>query len=952
MTPRLRDGQSSDERSVDCMNHEDPNDGKQTADGVRFIQTLFDPDDTILARLIEIWTDAGKKQSRADHQGTWYGRGGERLGDGEWDWIPAGSPASLDTRLGRIKARSGQERTNIFFGVCPRHGSQHFDQAWQIRKVRCLWADIDHVTVEEALERCRAAGLPQPSIVVNSGNGVHLYWLLVEPYLIDDAGGDPIPVYTEFEDQGPAKKKKPRKYIIDPTTQERLYLDVKANVPPLSRKAQFVQDVLAGLASKIGGDHTTDLSRLLRIPGTKNRKDQRNGREPVPCTLIECDPSRRYPIEQFAQFVESSPQKAHRETVAKVKLPAPRKLSPKGTDKFNELVLACSTAPVGTRSEADFALCCWSVEHGVSREDVRTAVAGIGKFAERPDYFDRTWNAAEQNTRENILAKVHGGQVAKAPLSNHDAPAGDDDGIGAKDDRIRGLADAICAQHQFAQDSSGCLYRFEKGVYKPTGKELVKRLVKQLCLEFNATADWSPSLANDVVEFIRVDSPLLWEQPPLDVLNVKNGLLRLSDRVLVPHSPDHLSPVQLPVEFDPSATCPAIEAFVNQVFPLDAIMLAWEIVAWLMLPYTAIQKAILLLGPGGNGKSVWLRLLIAFLGKINTSGLSLHKLEADRFAASRLYGKLANICPDLPSEHLAGTSMFKAITGGDPITGEYKFRDSFEFTPYARLVFSANNAPRSQDSSQGFFDRWVVILFGRSFRGTADEIPSSVLDARLQAPRELSGLLNKALDALPRIDGKCGFTMPASVQAAAHEFQATTDPLAVWLDRHTVEDSGAYIPRTSLRLAFNAYMEEQGKPTMTETAFGTAFRKHRPGVQDKQRTVGGRLQWCYVGIAAAENHSSEHGGCEAGSHPSQGSRGFPTCYLSHAEKSGEQKEVVQQEQDRANPVNPVNPVDGNHGCQHEWHDSGQESDGRNRRYCRTCCKFAGFVQPDGSVVPP
>ena len=58
-----------------------------------------------------------------------------------------------------------------------------------------------------------------------------------------------------------------------------------------------------------------------------------------------------------------------------------------------------------------------------------------------------------------------------------------------------------------------------------------------------------------------------------------------------------------------------------------------------------------------------LRLLIAFLGKGNTSGLSLHKLEADKFAASRLYGKLANICPDLPSEHLAGTSMFKADHG-------------------------------------------------------------------------------------------------------------------------------------------------------------------------------------------------------------------------------------------------------------------------------------------------
>ena len=51
----------------------------------------------------------------------------------------------------------------------------------------------DHVTVAEARERVAKAGLPPPSIVVNSGNGVHLYWLLDEPFLIDDAG-DPPPV--------------------------------------------------------------------------------------------------------------------------------------------------------------------------------------------------------------------------------------------------------------------------------------------------------------------------------------------------------------------------------------------------------------------------------------------------------------------------------------------------------------------------------------------------------------------------------------------------------------------------------------------------------------------------------------------------------------------------------------------------------------------------------------
>ena len=111
-----------------------------------------------------------------------------------------------------------------------------------------------------------------------------------------------------------------------------------------------------------------------------------------------------------------------------------------------------------------------------------------------------------------------------------------------------------------------------------------------------------------------------------------------------------------------------------------------------MTPDTSIQKAVLLIGPGGNGKSRYLRMVEAFLGKsafptcrcIDSNPTSSHALG--------LYGKLANICPDLPTEHLAGTSIFKAITGGDPVTGEYKFKDSFDFVPFAIGVFSKQPA--------------------------------------------------------------------------------------------------------------------------------------------------------------------------------------------------------------------------------------------------------------------
>jgi putative DNA primase/helicase len=421
-------------------------------------------------------------------------------------------------------------------------------------------------------------------------------------------------------------------------------------------------------------------------------------------------------------------------------------------------------------------------------------------------------------------------------------------GVGDEDPgRLKRLADAICATNYFAQDAGGRLYHYKGGVYRPQGEKHVKVRVKSFLMGWGDTKAWSTKLAGEVVEFIRTDATELPDRPRMDVVNVENGMVRVADGVLLPHDPKYLSMVQLPVKYDPTATCPHIDAFVASTFPDDAHVLAWEIPGVLMVPATWLQKAILLLGEGCNGKSAWLSLLVRFLGKHNVATIPLHRLEADKFSISRLVGKLANICADLPSEHLAGTSTFKAITGGDTLSAECKFRDSFDLDPFARLVFSANHPPRSADSSTAFCRRWLVVPFDHTF-GPAEQIPRDVLDARLQAPEELSGLFNKAIEGLRRVQEQRRFSDPESTREAWRDFHATTDPLAVWLDRYTVDDTDCYVTKQTLRVAYNAAVERDGRPAMTAKSFGQAVYRLRPNVEERQRTVGGKFQWCYVGI--------------------------------------------------------------------------------------------------------
>jgi hypothetical protein len=381
----------------------------------RFLTTIFAPSDLILFRPIESWVECGQKRSRTDYKNTLYRQADSQL---------------VKMTMLRLIEEAAKGHLNLFFGVCPRLGAKgRFDLAWQIRTVRCLWVDIDRTSVDESRERIAKAGLPDPSITVGSGNGAHLYWLLDSPYLIDDVG-DPLPVETEWIPT-PGGKKKPRKYIVEDG--ERVYLDGKHHVSRLSPRAEHVQDVLAGIAQAVGGDHTQDLTRLLRIPGPPNRKNGRNGQEPVPTSLVECMPERRYTFEIFERFKITSPESAKRKQIAAMPLPTPRKLSGAKEDKLAELIAASAIAPAGSRSEADFAVCCRAIRDGISKEEVWSRVEQVGKFADGGRrYFDLTWANAEYEVRaglhEKLTKKAASNplpQSAEAPSTHLDLMDGD-----------------------------------------------------------------------------------------------------------------------------------------------------------------------------------------------------------------------------------------------------------------------------------------------------------------------------------------------------------------------------------------------------------------------------------------------------------------------------------------------------------------------------------------------
>ena len=102
------------------------------------------------------------------------------------------------------------------------------------------------------------------------------------------------------------------------------------------------------------------------------------------------------------------------------------------------------------------------------------------------------------------------------------------------------------------------------------------------------------------------------------------------------------------------------------------------------------EKVFMLIGEGANGKSTFLGVMQAVLGFDNVSAESLHDLTYERFAVASLFGKMANLHPDIESSELKNTGLLKALISGDAISAEKKYLHSFKFTNKAKLFFSAN----------------------------------------------------------------------------------------------------------------------------------------------------------------------------------------------------------------------------------------------------------------------
>lgn len=270
----------------------------------------------------------------------------------------------------------------------------------------------------------------------------------------------------------------------------------------------------------------------------------------------------------------------------------------------------------------------------------------------------------------------------------------------------------------------------------------------------------------------------------------------------------------------------------------DTINFVQEMMGYLLLPSIKACASFFLVGEGQNGKSTFAKIIRGIIGKKFTSALSLETLTTNRFALPSIIGKRVNICNEEESKFVSH-SMFKALVGGDPITGEHKHGNHFDFEPRTKFMFCSNDQPTFSGLSHGLRRRIYIIPFFRIF--TNEEQDGSLFE-KIQS--EFPGVIRWMLSGAKRlVENKYVFSKISTAMGDSMiEFENETSSALCFVREFYEVSETQFISNKDLYAHYTAWCRENGRNPMGSYNFGKDLMKNFKGIDKdcKKNNIRGK----------------------------------------------------------------------------------------------------------------
>jgi len=309
-----------------------------------------------------------------------------------------------------------------------------------------------------------------------------------------------------------------------------------------------------------------------------------------------------------------------------------------------------------------------------------------------------------------------------------------------------------------------------------------------------------------VTSLVRSDRAIAVSVASLDadqwVLNTPGGLVDLKTGKLLPPNPDALATRSTSVRPQFGGACPLWHRFLDEATAGDKELQRYlqRLAGYCLTGSTREQQFTFVWGPGGNGKSVFLNVLVGILGDYATTA------SMDTFTASKgdkhttdlamLVGARLVSASETEEGKRWDEARVKTLSGGERVTARFMRQDNFTFMPTFKLIFIGNHKPGISNLDDAMRRRIHLVPFVVK--------PSQVdrdLGEKLQ--REWPAILAWMVEGCLAWQRE-GLNPPPAVRAASEEYFEEEDAIGLWIEEMCETDPRA---TATLQALFTAWSE-------------------------------------------------------------------------------------------------------------------------------------------------
>ncbi len=285
-----------------------------------------------------------------------------------------------------------------------------------------------------------------------------------------------------------------------------------------------------------------------------------------------------------------------------------------------------------------------------------------------------------------------------------------------------------------------------------------------------------------IYQLMLIRADVLPTEPAIPGVNFVNGFLT-DNLALIDHNPELATRHTLPFRYLENASMPPkFSQFLHDCwgheedFNERIITLRQVMAATLFGLGPAYQKAILLFGAAGSGKSQLLKIFEAIVPDDARCYINPTKW-GDPYSPAELQGKLLNIAGELSETEFIPGGPFKELVDGSEQTVRKIYCSPFKMRPLAIHLFASNHFPKSRDTSEGFLRRWIVFTFTKVVPENARTLNIGDIIAREEREQIASWAVGAFEGGRPN-----QFSIPPSSATMVKQLSYTTNNVRGWLD--------------------------------------------------------------------------------------------------------------------------------------------------------------------------